>query len=211
MSNVNVHFGAQPSQSQVVSDNVKALGLELLKIEPSKVNFHGHPTTVQPGYAVYKAYLPMFIALAFGKEIIDFTSPFHKIPLRPADKHLPIQFPSLVVCWNIPVAEEVKENLRAKGWVDTVVRGKVALVKKFPDPEDARDALERGAIATAPAPEGCVNIVAFRKCWLLRSLISAFLACHQYPAFVDKEHESEFNKCYQEIINEYDTSEGTSG
>lgn len=208
MSNVNVYFGAQPSQSQIVAPSVKARGLDLLKIECSKVIFYGHPTTVQPGYAVYRSFLPMFIAQAGGKVITDFSDPFYKFKVLPEERHLPIPFPSLVVSWNIPIAEEVKEGLRTKGWNDTVVRGKVAMIKQRPGPQDVRDALETRAISTTPAPENTVNIVAFRKCYIVRSMLTSFLAAHQYPAFIDKEHEGEFNKNYQEILNEHEPAEG---
>jgi hypothetical protein len=200
MSNVNIYFGAQPSAGQIVSDEVKAKGLELLRIEPSKVNFHGGPTTVQPRYAVYKAFLPMFIRLAHDMDVTDFTDPFGPFP-KPYTA-LDISFPDLVVSWSVPVADEVRAQLREIGFMDTIIRGKPAMKIRNPGTDHVKAALERRCLTTSATNENSVNIHALRRCALVRNIASLFLAVHQYPAFVDEDHESEFNKEFEDVYRE---------
>lgn len=198
MSNIVVYFGAQPSEGQTVSESLRAKGILLTKIETSKVVFHGGPTTVQPGFAVYKAYLPMFIRMAHGEKIVDFTDPFGTIPFE--DKQIPLPFPDLVISWKYPVDDAVRAQLRELGFRDDVVKGRPALRYANPSVEIVKAALDRKANISAPTNEQAVNIFALRRCSTLRNIVSRFLDTHQYPAFIDEDHESEFNKAYGSVF-----------
>lgn len=198
MSNTTVYFGTQPSEGQTVSPSLAAKGIELTKIEMSKVAFSGGPTTVQPGFAVYKAYLPMFIRMAHGEEITDFTDPFGTIPFD--DRQIPLQFPDLVVSWKYPVDDAIRAQLKEVGFRDDVVKGKPAMRLINPTVEAVNVAKNLKVNITCPTNEQSVNIFALRRCSTLRNIVSRFLATHQYPAFIDEDHESEFNKAYGSIF-----------
>jgi hypothetical protein len=210
MSSVTIYFGTQPSRGQIVADSVRAKGLELLKIKPEKVHYHGHPTTVQPGYAVYKSHLPMFMRQACGEDIVDFRNPFGSIDVN-AFSPLSIPLPALVISWSFPIADEVREQLASIGYRDTVVKGRPAMIVEKPTKEHVIAALERKALETSPTSENTVNIFALRRCSYVLGLISTFLRIHQYPAFIDKEHETEFNKAFAVFFAEGTYEDDESG
>lgn len=198
MSNVTVYFGAQPSEGQIVAKELAAKGIELTKLECSKVNVHGHSTTVQPGFAVYKAYLPMFIRMAHKETITDFSNPFGSIPY--SDRQISLPLPDLVVSWKYPVGDEVRAQLRDIGFRDDVVKGKPALRISNPSIDAIKAALNHKVNVSAATNEQSVNVFALRRCTMLKNIVSRFLATHQYPAFIDKDHESEFNKAYSSVF-----------
>lgn len=194
MSTVNVYFGAQPSEGQIVSETVRARGIELLKIEPSKVIVTGGPTTIQPGYSVYKSHLPQFLEAAATSNPTRSTSSYPGIPDINPDTRLPINYPDLIVSWRVPVGEEVREQMKEYGFRDTVVRGKPAMIARRPTGELVEKALNHNVLTTSPTNENSVNIFSLRKCVLLKNIAEAFISVHQYPAFIDQDHESEFRK-----------------
>jgi hypothetical protein len=198
MSNVVIYFGTQPSSGQIVADQLKSKGINLLKVSPDQVHFHGGPTTVQPGFALYKAYLPLFIAQAIcDNGRTDFTDPYGLVPWNKYPTKLPIRMPALVGTWATPIGEEVRAELRDKhGFKDTIVKGKAAMIKENPLGGDIAALRSKGALENSPCNENSVNIFALRRCNLVLSIASVFLRVHQYPAFIDDDHESEFNSAY---------------
>lgn len=200
MSSSVIYFGIQPTAKQEVADDVKAKGLNFLRVEPSKVITFGHPTTIQPNFAVYKSHLPLFIEAAMsGTKVTAMSNPFIPINARGLDI-LPIPFPSLYISWQHEISEEVRDALRSNGWKDTMTRGKTAMYHTKPSLDIVRSALETKPSSTTPAPENGINIFTFRKALLIVRLISTFLRIHQYPAFTDEEHEEEFNKHYEDCV-----------
>lgn len=194
MSSSTVFFGVQPSEGQAVAPSLSAKGISLLKIEPSKVIVQGGPTTIQPGFAVYRSFLPAFIRAALQGGVLRTNDAYNPIPFKLITKDIPLNYPDLVVSWKVPVGEEVRAQMRAAGFNDTVVRGKPAMIVRYPTANHIRVALDHSCVTTSPAPENAVNVRDLRKCGLIKNIIKAFIAVHQYPAFTDEEHEGEFKK-----------------
>jgi hypothetical protein len=111
--------------------------------------------------------------------------------------NLPIPYPSLIVNWQVPIADEVRDEMRNNGWRDTLVKGKPGMIKDRPSPSDATYALSKSCLQTTPTLFNSMNIASFRKAIFIATVAATFLRTHQYPAFIDDDHESEFAKSFR--------------
>jgi len=196
MSNsATVFFGLQPTRTTDVPDDVKAKGLSLCRAEPAKLHISGGATTIQPGYSLYVNYLPAFIAAAFNEGPYTVRDPFSVIAnFNGTMPVLPFKLPGLVISWAFTVPEEVRDNLREKGFMDAMMKGKTAMIHPEPTISIVRGALETKCSETSPSNRNTVNIHDFRRIIVLIRTLSVFLRVHQYPAFQDDDHQAEFDK-----------------
>jgi hypothetical protein len=188
MTKYSVYFGVPPTKGQIVSDEVKARGLELLRIDPAGMNVVATPTILQPGYSNYRAHLPQFMhqtMLSSTTSCGAFAPLVHgNLPI------LPIPMPSVVATFAEPLLKEQLEYLTTnQGWATTVVRGRSGIIHKKPTPAilQTLEATYK-PILTSPAPENAVNISAFKQCLLVMRILSTFLRINQYPAFKCSSH-----------------------
>jgi hypothetical protein len=192
MSNAVIHFGAQPTQSQVVSVELKAQNIELLKLQPSEVRWHGIPDLIQPNYALYIARLSTYMeAAASERSQVAIKNGFNLITLDNPTLRLKIRVPPVNIQFTQTVPPETLDELRNKGWKDTVLRGKPAMYHSSPTPELVVEVRNHHASMTAPTIDGSTNIVGLRYLYVIIDLITVFLRTHQYPAFIDADHEAE--------------------
>lgn len=211
MSNIYIRFGAEPSQTQVVAPELVERNIHMIRREPSAVQVQGGATTIQPNFSIYKAFLPSFMySIARGGDVHVRTGAtmFPGLALPTYHTRLPIAFPDLLVHWNINIAEEVRDEMRSKGWRDTMTKGKTAMVKDRPTIEDAVYAKSKGCKPDTPTGENSMNLNSFRSALKICDILALFLRLHQYPAFVDDDHESEFNaKAFQVTKEETEEAE----
>jgi hypothetical protein len=191
-----VYFGAQPKHGETVSEDLKELGINLLRLAPCQVSVHGGPTHIQPNYSVYKAHLPLFIHSAIEETRITPTSDLHNV-INYTGPVISIPLPSLVVSFATAVSEDLKDELKGKGFRDTVIRGKPALIADKPTLELARLARDKGCQQTTAAIENTMNLKDFRFAIFILRTMTAFFKLNQYPAFLDDDHVEEFSKQFE--------------
>jgi hypothetical protein len=193
ISDVIIHLGARPESGQTVSEELKDQGINLLRLQPSQVNWHGTPVVHQPNFTLYRGSLPLFIESAIcGKPILPSWDPYQELAYT--GDVLPIPTPSLTVSWPFPIADEVRAGLRQVGFKDTVLRGKPGMIHNNPSKSVVIAAKDTKASEVSPAPENCMNIKSFRFLVVITRILAAFLHLHQYPAFIDEDHVEEFTK-----------------
>lgn len=197
MSNSTVFFGAPPVEGQVISDTLRAKGINLLKLSPSSVKIHGGPSTIQPGFAMYKSYLPAYLRAGITRETVTPNEAYGCLPHSLLKQPFPLLLPDLVITFRYPITEDQRKKLHDLNFNDTVIRGRPALIVRNPQREHVKAAEDLNADPNSPSPENAVNLRDLRKCAIIRGILKSFISVHQYPAFVDEEHESEFRKGFK--------------
>lgn len=189
-----VHLGAPPTQKQTVSSSLADLGINLLRAQPGDVPFEAWPRTIQLNYSLYRSHIALFMSCAADGVPITLQGASSYKSLDYDGDVWNIAYPSLVISWLKPIPDEVRDSLLGKGWKNGVVKGKPVLIKDNPTIEDARDARETKAMMTTPTTPNLMNIQAFRMLLVIMKIAAVFIKTHQYPAFRDKDHESEYRK-----------------
>lgn len=201
-----VYFGATPNEKQVVAKEIKDLGIDLLRKDTSSVSWEGKPTTLQANYGLYVHNISRFLVAANEGEMCVLKGDAFKGLYYDGDLfHLP--YPTLVINWGFALAEEVAESLRSQGFRDMQVRGKPCMVHENPSVEVMKKARETKCLLTSPCVQDQMNITSFRSLMLMQKILSAFFKLHQYPAFVDSEHESSYRELFGDIVEEEAESE----
>lgn len=193
----HVVFGVTPSETQVVSKEVKALGYNLLRQSSSAVSWIGTPTTIQANYALYTSYISAFICAASSNTFCNLSGDiFRQLPYTGDGPY--VTWPTVVVNWSKALPEEVADDLRKKGFRDMMIRGKPCMVIERPTRTQIQQAMSTKCSQTAPCVQDTINIVAFKTLRLLQRILGAFIKTNQYPAFQDEDHESEYQKLFKE-------------
>lgn len=111
MSNAIIYFGAPPSKDEIVSDDVKELGLNLLRVAPCALDIVCSSTVFQPNYSIYRDNLPLFLDSAIhGTYIKPSQSKFRMLDYSGETIEFP--YPPLLVTFPVTLPEEARDHLR---------------------------------------------------------------------------------------------------
>jgi hypothetical protein len=205
MSQAIVYFGAPTEDANSTSEEAKALGLEFICESPSKVNTTVALDYKQPGYVIFKAFLPKFIYVAKNStatapiRISTRTPPYHPV----SHTTLPpfVKLPTLIWSYNNKLNPEQIDEVKTKfGAIETVAKGKLAFKAPIQDATWLKLLKEGSPVQVTPSGTGEINLASFSTYLVLGRLIDLFCRTNQYPAFKDhdKSHVGRFRIRLQE-------------
>lgn len=194
-NNAIILFGHPVAGSEKVSDEVSSLGLKLLRAAPSDMKWVCAPDIIQPRYSIFKSILPAFMRASIDGAGLSKSDDFLVTYEMFQNSIIPFSPPPLVMAWSTAPALEVLEQIRAKiGTMvtETVSGGKTAFLFKADIWGDYVRAREFKINVIAQAPYGSVNVTALMAARMIAVVLTALTHCIRYPAFADKEHETQF-------------------
>jgi hypothetical protein len=198
-------LGAENARSLAVAKALSDRNITLLRLEPSKVNYTVTPLLQQPNYYSYIHLLPAFMAST--QSTVSTARVGHIIQWE-VDHILPLGLPNVAVNWTVPIADEIKEDMKAKcgGTMKEVSNGnRIISILQPKNFVQLRAILGYNANPTAPAVENTVNIACISSYVAIMKIFSKFLVMHNYAAFKDKTHFEECKAIWSEKTDEMDT------
>jgi hypothetical protein len=188
MPSTLLYFGAQPNAGQVVTDELKAAGLDLLKINPQQYRIDVEPRIPNPLHEIYLNNLPMFIYSAYEKTRVGTST--HKFPgfppsFNPVEDYLK-PLPDLIFSFNDTLDPGVANGLKTGHNAREVrVQGKTSYVIEDFDLRDLAVIKNMNPITTTKATEGTMNISAFQYAIVTWRMIVTLLSTNQYASFAN--------------------------
>jgi hypothetical protein len=186
MPSTLLYFGAQPNAGQFVTDELKAAGLDLLKINPQQYRIDVEPRIPNPLHEIYLNNLPMFIYSAYEKTRVGTST--HKFPGFPLSFEAPTTylkpFPTLIFSFNDTLDPGVANGLKTGyGAREVRVQNKTSYVIEEFSLDNLAAIKAMNPITTTKATEGTLNISAFQYAIVSWRLITALLSTNQYASF----------------------------
>lgn len=177
MSSV-IYLGTLPRASQIVSSELKARGIPLLKAAPSDIK----PlilTEAAANYGIYKHNLASYIRAAETGSSVLMNDPYKLFSSRSTPPFM--ANPRIVFTFNAPPSTEVRDTIKARfAATDILVKGKPALVATLSRKEVIDLIDSYNPVQTSPSSTTAINIVAFKQYVLLHRLFDTVCRTHQY-------------------------------
>jgi hypothetical protein len=189
-------LGAPNRKGLAVAPALADKGVDLLRKAPSEVNIVAIPDMIQPRFALYRGTLPHHM-LSYYKGGTKVSLATQGALCEYQGDTLPLPLPNLIMSWTVAVPEEVVDEIKAK-WngMPSVAKGKASLEVKITRISDLPLLVQYKPNPVAPCVENAINVAAFRQLVGVIRIFSLFLKLHQYPAFADLEHLSNFSNHY---------------
>jgi hypothetical protein len=182
MSSV-VYLGTAPKSSQIVSSELKARGIPLLKAAPCDIN----PLILSDStssYAIYKHNLACYIRAAELEVPVLMNDPYKLFTSKKVPPFMVA--PKVVVTFNTPPASEIRDKIKSTfGADDTLVKGKPALVAPMTLAEIRELIATYNPVQTSPSTTTAINIAAYKQYILLHRLFDTVCRTHQYSYDMD--------------------------
>jgi hypothetical protein len=195
-----VLFGAQNDKNQSVSKELSDMGLMMLRIAPSALQFTVVKDQNQPHYAFYLGNLSAYLKSWIENSKVKANATGFPC-LIPLSISIPLTPPAMALGWRIPIAEEVKDSIiKDHGATPILVTGGKAGLSVQKDTFAGYSNLRSfKPDPTFPAPDGHMNLSCLVPAATSLRLLSAVALLQHYPAFCDSDHTFNFNKeCYDE-------------
>lgn len=182
MSHAILAMGAPAKKIEAVTEEVKALGLSLIRASPSDVTLDVTNDYIQPGHAVFKHYLASFSMVAGQTNSISTrVPPFH--PLK--NKTLPFftKMPTIIFSYGQKLSpDRIDEVRQLTGAAETYSNGKLAFKTIF-SPDIFPKIMETAPSKTTASGTEDMNISSLAIYLFLHRLFHQFNLINQYPAF----------------------------
>jgi hypothetical protein len=197
-----IYFGAQPSNTQTVSQELSSRGINLLRSTPSQ----GCPQVIREvssaSYTLYENFFPKALEAALQNKYMHFDTkgPSYCQMDLPKNNSAFQRTPPIV--WNYPGKDKTPEaisQIRDRyDAVETVSQGRPALMAIL-RPDQVATLLESNPSKTTPASLTAINISAYQGYLILHRLAHLYLCVNQYSLMSEGvDSESEFyQKAYQ--------------
>lgn len=185
MSTAIIYFGAQISGNQVVSENVAAKGLSLIRINPAHYNITGYNRGPLPLYHLYTDYLPAFIYSAYEDARVTLRN--MKYPGFPPTA--PTSRCMLSPCINLVFHFSNKDQSQLDGlreiFPDVVVTksfgNNIYILPYFTG--SLKDITTRNPVIYTKTGEGQANIAAYRSGVRVARALDVLLRTNQYASY----------------------------
>lgn len=181
MSSV-LHLGLPPKANQVISAELSARGITLLKCSPAQLNALVYNQVNQPFHDSYLANLPAFVEAARSSGAVSIGNGY--FPLQ--ENVMPTLARNPIICWSYTHKLTVDEvnNLKTQyGCSEDVIKGKPVYTARLSIQELQRLIQDTSPVETTANNAGCINIASLRAYRSLWKHIHAILSCNQYPYF----------------------------
>jgi hypothetical protein len=179
-----VYFGAPAKSTSSVSEEIKSLGLNYLRQSPSNVVIQTAIEYAQPGYAVYKAFIPSFIKAAKENKAVSTRSSIYQ-PVAHTTVPAFIKNPKIIWSYTCQLSpQEIDVKKEKFGCTETKAKGRLAFAAVWKDQawwEMLKN--ENNINRQTPANIDCLNMQAFSSYIIIWRMLDAVLRVNQYSAF----------------------------
>jgi hypothetical protein len=173
-----VYLGNLPKASQVVSSDLRARGINLLKAAPSDLR----PfvlADISPNYAIYRTHLSSYIRAAELESTVLLNDPYRQF----GNKTFPSFYraPSIIWSFDVPPTEERRNAMKGEfDAEDTLSKGKPAL-HAIMTLKNIRDLISKySPLEVTPSNPSSLNIAAYKQLVVLYRLFDTVCKTHQY-------------------------------
>jgi len=184
MTSAIVYFGVPPRAGQTINSDLSAMGIDLLRAQLSSLDLCPLPTYVQPHYALYVDFLPLFL---FSRQHNITLDTGHSPYVGLSHTTLPSFFRMPPVVWNYNATQSpdrIDEIKNKYGAIEVTIRGKNAFQASL-NLGQVREIASDNAITTTASLNTNVNLSTLRSFLAINRIADLFLRVHQYPAYQD--------------------------
>jgi len=176
-----VYFGSVPSSGQIVSSDVSARGLNLVREQPHKLHFVGWRDFTHPSYEMYLSTLPAALKAARENTVVTVKDRkfFYNYPGRTPPPYM--KNPVIVWSYGERKPTEFFDTMKDKfNAMETVANGKPALRATLSRAQTADLISSTSPLQTIEANNTTMNIASFKVYLRLHALAHSLLRMHQY-------------------------------